>query len=1020
MNQKKRFNKINKQLSYLSSNHNFEKVRDLYISGEVKSIPSAEKLLNSIKFKKSGEIFKASEKKQNKLDNLYDKFSFTKSEVKINKFKFSGRHKNYIHSVPLSMQLDLTPDNLDLIRDQILKVVKLHKNIKNNKVQLAIRDDTQGHVISTSYQKDLQTAFDRLMHDQVGPKSRDYDGQFVITSIVVSYFKPNQNIMGASNPRSIEQASKKWFIVNPISRSQCVFHAVACCRNYKKNKALLDPSLGRLKMSAKELKDCVKPTRNNYADNETIQEICEYVKQPINLYNNLFQVIKTFIPSVEPKLAKVEYNIQRNNNHCLALIPVKELIEVYPDFTIEKIIKKVSDENTEETPIKKRKYFHQYNSKIGSWDIETSKNEKMEHVPYACSIAWMNNNELTEKQFWGLDCLNNLLTFIYSKPDVFSGMTLYAHNGGKYDLPLLIRNGLLDNKDFQIEGDKCLELNNAWIGFTFRSRISKDFNVFFRDSFRLLPMSLEKLCKELDVKHKKLTETVKHSDITLDNYMTFPQLPLYLTHDVFGLLEVMLKFGRCVFDDLGIDITTCYTGASLSKINFFKNYYDSKYQVYSLSDSNDKFIRDGYFGGRVEVFKMGLTKALKNYYYDFTSLYPDVGRGYLPYGLPVKMTFNNAVKIDNDFFGFCRCLCKTKDRNAIPKHAVIKDSRLVFPIFNDYTEIKIFSPEIDYDIYDYKFIDGLKFKKATFKAKFFNDGFHKKAEAKAMNNPAMAQAYKIIINSGYGFWGLRTQDRDGVIISNSENPTYMEFLHSDKLINIMEHGDYTFSRVLKDLDVKDFNVGVAASISSYARLKLHKLLTSIRKAGGEIYYCDTDSVICNINLNDYPEIKKQFQWDGNGIELGSLKNEADEYMEKLVMAETKSLGQSPEEAKKLYNQLLEEENGNFFWDSCIITGCKQYALQKKIKINGVEKTIEIVKLKGYSQNDKKLKFLDMAKLSQGEETTQEQTQFRCPKSNYVSETDSFKITTKKVTKKFKAVYTKGIVDGEKVTPLIIN
>ena len=244
----------------------------------------------------------------------------------------------------------------------------------------------------------------------------------------------------------------------------------------------------------------------------------------------------------------------------------------------------------------------------------------------------------------------------------------------------------------------------------------------------------------------------------------------------------------------------------------------------------------------------------------------------------------------------------------------------------------------------------------------------------------------------------------------------MEFLHSDKLINIMEHGDYTFSRVLKDLDVKDFNVGVAASISSYARLKLHKLLTSIRKAGGEIYYCDTDSVICNINLNDYPEIKKQFQWDGNGVELGSLKNEADDYMEKLVKAE----GLSPEETEKLYNQLLKEENGNFFWDSCIITGCKQYALQKKIKILGVEKTIEIVKLKGYSQNDKKLKFIDMAKLSQGEETSQEQTQFRCPKSNYVSETDAFKITTKKVTKKFRAVYTKGIVNGEKVTPLIIN
>jgi hypothetical protein len=1014
-NNNKRFKKFNTELSYLKNNPNFEIVRDLYLSNKVKSIPSAVKVLKSIKFKKDGEVFKVSEKKQNKLIDTYDTFNFSKSDRTIKKFN-KGFHADFTHKVPVNMQLDIGPENLKKYEKQLEQVVKLHKQPKNTKVRLEIRDTNKSLIISTAFHKDLKTALKRMMQDHIGPKSREYEGYFTTTSITVSYIKVNQELMGASNPRSIEQANKKWFIVNPISRSQCVFHAIACCRNYKKNKALLVPSLGRLKLSAKELKDCVKPSRNNYGDDITIQEICEYVKQPINLYNNLFQIIKTFTPA-KIKIKNVEYNIQRNNNHCLALISVKELTQVYPDFQITKIIKKKSEEITEDEPIKKKRYFHEYNSNIGTWDIETSKNEKNEHVPYACSIAWINgNDEITEKQFWGLDCLSNFLKFIYDNECLFSKMTLYAHNGGKYDLPLLIRNGLLDSNEFQIEGDKCLELNNAWIGFTMRSKINKDFNVFFRDSFRLLPMSLEKLCIELDVKHKKLTETVSHNDITLNNYMTFPQLPLYLTHDVFGLLEVMLKFGKCVFDDLGIDITTCFTGASLSKINFFKNYYDSKYQVYSLSDSNDKFIRDGYFGGRVEVFKMGMTQASKIYYYDFTSLYPDVGRNYLPYGKPNKLTFNNATKIDKDFFGFCRCLCKTKDISAIPKHAVIKDSRLVFPIFNDYIEIKIFSQEIDYDIYDYKFIDGLQFKKAKFKSKFFNDGFHKKAEAKAMNNPAMAQAYKIIINSGYGFWGLRTQDRDGVVISNSENPSYMEYLHSDKLLNIMEHGEYTFARVLKDLDVKDFNVGIAAAISSYARCKLHKLLTKIKKVGGEIYYCDTDSVICNINLNDYTEIKDQFQWDGNGVELGSLKNEADEYIEKLVKKETKS----KEEAEKLYNELLEKENGNFYWDSCIITGCKQYALQKKIIINGDEKTIEIVKLKGYSQSNKKLNFSDMKNVSEGETIEQEQLQFRCPKSNYVSETDSFKITTKNVIKKFKSVYTKGVVNGNLVTPLIIN
>jgi len=1015
-NQNKRIKKFTNQLSFLSSNPNYEIIKNLYASNEVKSIPSAEKLLKSIKYTKSGKLFKTSEAKQQKLENLYDGFKMFQSVKAVEKFKV-GKHLDYTHDIPVSRQLYINPESLDKLSAQIKAIAGKHPDRPNMRVRLVIEDVQKDVKISTAFHKTMNMAVKRMLEDHVGPKSREYEGaEFSVQRIVISYLKVNHKVMGASNPRSIEQANNKWVTINPISRSQCVFHAVACCRNYKKNKALLDPSLGRLKLSAKELKDCVKPTRNNYADDLTIQEICEYVKQPINLYNNLFQKIKTFTPAVIKKL-KEEYNIQRNNNHCLALINKKELLSVYPDFVTETINQFEAEPNTEDLPIKKKRYVHEYNKNIGSWDIEASLNEKNEFVPYACSVAWPVNDDLKEQQFWGLDCMKQMLKFIYDNESIFKKITLYAHNGGKFDLPLLIKNGLLDSPEFQIEGDKCLELNNAWIGFTMRSKISADFVVVFRDSFRLLPMSLEKIAKELKVKHQKLTETVSHKDITLQNYMTFPQLPLYLTHDVFGLLEVMLNFGKNVFDELGIDITKCFTGASMSKINFFKNYYETKYAVFSLSDKHDCFIRDGYFGGRVEVFNMMKQLYKKIYYYDFTSLYPDVGRKNLPYGKPIERTFNNATSLDINFFGFVKCLCKTKDLNAIPKHAILKDSRLIFPIFIDYTEIKIFSEEIDYDIYEYKFIEGLEFKKAKFKAKFFNDGFQRKAQAKADNNPAMSQAHKIIINSGYGFWGLRTMERDGVIISSSENPTYLPYLHSDRLINIMEHGDYTFSRVKKDLDVKDFNVGVAAAISSYARLKLHKLLTAIKKAGGEIFYSDTDSVICNINLNDHPALKKEFQWDGNGVELGSLKNECDEYVEKVVNKETKS----KEEAHKLYNELLEKENGNFHFDNLVVTGCKQYALQKTITINNKPHTIEIVKLKGFSQSKQKLLFSDMVNVSDGNEINQLQTQFRCPKSNYVSDTDTFKITSKDVLKKFNKVYTKGTINEDlTVSPIKIN
>ena len=206
------------------------------------------------------------------------------------------------------------------------------------------------------------------------------------------------------------------------------------------------------------------------------------------------------------------------------------------------------------------------------------------------------------------------------------------------------------------------------------------------------------------------------------------------------------------------------------------------------------------------------------------------------------------------------------------------------------------------------------------------------------------------------------------------------------------------------------------------------MLTAIKKVGGNIYYCDTDSVICNINLNDYPEIKKQFQWDGDGSELGSLKNECDDYVESILKKIYKSDTKDKElnkinlsKQKKIFKQLLKKENGNFSFDSGIITGCKQYGLKKTITIEEETYEIEIVKIKGYSQKDtydfkvgdgwvkkvNKLKYSDMEDINNGINIKQPQSQFVCPKSNFVSETDAFSINTKKVSKSFRKTYTKG-------------
>ena len=80
----------------------------------------------------------------------------------------------------------------------------------------------------------------------------------------------------------------------------------------------------------------------------------------------------------------------------------------------------------------------------------------------------------------------------------------------------------------------------------------------------------------------------------------------------------------------------------------------------------------------------------------------------------------------------------------------------------------------------------------------------------------------------------------------------------------------------------------------------------------------------------------------------------------------------------------------------------------------------MLKCKGYSQKDNALTHADFETLEAGGKFSQSQMQFRCPKSNYVSETDSFTIRTKYVDKSFRKIYTKGtVLDTGTVIPLVL-
>jgi hypothetical protein len=384
-------------------------------------------------------------------------------------------------------------------------------------------------------------------------------------------------------------------------------------------------------------------------------------------------------------------------------------------------------------------------------------------------------------------------------------------------------------------------------------------------------------------------------------------------------------------------------------------------------------------------------------------------------------------------------MCKPLITIKKPIHAVLKkcgtSNRLVFPYIEKWTKMTLFSDEIklgmSLGVYAYKFknCQGLKFKRAPFMRPFFQDCFKNKADAKKAGNKALAQIYKIIANSGYGFWGLRWSDRECVIFGNKNEIDVSQYLEKGKLFSRCEWNDskYTTLKVEKDLEMKDFNVAIASAITSLGRMRLWQLINAIEEKGYEVYYCDTDSVITNYDLTKHEDIMKEFIPDKTGDALGSLKNEVSDLVVGIDNFDI--------------NEQYKHDDGDICFDKLYICGCKFYACEQTL-YNGhvVEKT----KCKGFkTSDDSKLSLEAFEQLVQGKmekvkakikvvgediklklnfvnAIEQQQEQWNFPKSSMVDEQRICGINITPVTKTFTINYKKGkLHEDGRITPITI-
>ena len=429
------------------------------------------------------------------------------------------------------------------------------------------------------------------------------------------------------------------------------------------------------------------------------------------------------------------------------------------------------------------------------------------------------------KEFKVFDHLTNFLEYVYMKR--YRGYTIYMHFGGKFDFNFLLE-PLFKNDD------KRIELIDNGTGRLIQVRIYEGdrLKLSFADSYMLLPEKLKTLCQVFKTKHQKL-------DYDIGNVKDFKSKESikYLEHDCKGLYEVIDSFKDWGLNDGKLKLTLAAQAMYIYQNKF------AEVRLKKLIDQDEQFIRQGYYGGRVEIFK---TRGKNLFYYDVNSLYP--------YSMLNSMPCGNCVRVSRYISGMVGFYeIRVRDyKKFIPSLPVVYDRKLIFPCGTFKTFVtnidieRLRIEQIDFDV-----LQGLVFEDSQpiFK-RYVTELYDIKKKAKKDSTEYLIS--KLLLNSLYGKFGQR-RDREHIV----RELDYSTVVEKHLKVYNEEYALYLEETISKSPYICPY---ISSYITSIARNELYKWL---ELAGfDKVYYCDTDSIITTTRLPV-------------GSELGQLKLESE-------------------------------------------------------------------------------------------------------------------------------------------------
>ena len=458
--------------------------------------------------------------------------------------------------------------------------------------------------------------------------------------------------------------------------------------------------------------------------------------------------------------------------------------------------------------------------------------------------CFFNQNEDTDwnrRWYWAGGCVDRMMRHILQKK--YRRKHIYAHNAGRFDylfiLPWLMDIGERLGYQFQIiPVASSIQILDIWKGQQRWNRWR------FVDSVRLIPMSLDKAAKTFGLPGKLDHDLNLHEDD--------PRWAEYNKVDCVQLYDVLKHFHHYVEDVLlgEVGITAPATAVKLLRRRYLR-------QPIKRNEHTHDFVRRGYFGGRVEVFRR---KGQKLRYYDINSSYPAAMLEKMPGSTCHAWEGKPPKRLLDNYIGFAEVRIEVPEDLHIPPLPVRGDGgelpkgKLLFPTGKlygvwEWSELKQ-AEEMGCSIvwwgksYWYEAIPLFE--------EYVRDLYSYRDKNHPNYDPGLAAIAKLMLNSSYGKFGMKTLRRKIYRYDDPEMPELAVPADQDPEC-LVWYAD-------EEVDAAYIMPQVAARVTALARVRLLRFMLDAEQRGGTIHYCDTDSLITEVELP-------------SSTELGGLKDE---------------------------------------------------------------------------------------------------------------------------------------------------